>query len=329
MGKISENDKGNKRKKLSLSKKDNKKNLPQATQTITSLFRKQEERKKTCEVNDEDELMITGVSGGSGNKPSDIDSTNAKTVTAEQSPEAHEINSRRSSRLKLRKISTVDTDKKNVDIKKEVVDDVEIIEKSPKSSVNKHLSLKKRKSSVDEKQDASKKFKTEVASNLEATSLSDLPGTSGTKKSMSQATSERPENLDMERCVPLSKVENTASKYSTSDNSKTKSKNSKEKIKTKNIETGDDLMQGSKDEETVTDQTYEIKGEDSQERSEFTTPYYLENFRTVMETVLGDEDNNKLFDDADQVYTNAFSNASGNYKIIPQILYFSIVVERN
>jgi len=47
------------------------------------------------------------------------------------------------------------------------------------------------------------------------------------------------------------------------------------------------------------------------EREGYRIPYYLENFRTIMTTVLEDEDNRNLFNEEDKTFVSTFDNLSG------------------
>ena len=50
------------------------------------------------------------------------------------------------------------------------------------------------------------------------------------------------------------------------------------------------------------------------------TPYYLENFRTILETVLGDEDNVKLYDSKDMATITNFQQLTGIVRLIIYLL---------
>lgn len=45
----------------------------------------------------------------------------------------------------------------------------------------------------------------------------------------------------------------------------------------------------------------------------FQTPYYLENFRTIISDVLSYEDNAKLFNDEDRKFIDIFKELTGNF----------------
>lgn len=45
----------------------------------------------------------------------------------------------------------------------------------------------------------------------------------------------------------------------------------------------------------------------------FRTPYYLENFRTIISDVLSYEDNAKLFNDEDRKFIDIFKELTGNF----------------
>jgi hypothetical protein len=52
---------------------------------------------------------------------------------------------------------------------------------------------------------------------------------------------------------------------------------------------------------------------DVQEEEEivFRTPYYLENFRTIINTILSCEDDSKLFNDDDRKFISVFEELTG------------------
>lgn len=58
--------------------------------------------------------------------------------------------------------------------------------------------------------------------------------------------------------------------------------------------------------------------EDEDKSSEFRTPYYLENFRTVLKTVFGDKNNSKLYNSDDMEVISTFNGLSGT------LIYFEL-----
>ncbi|XP_053398104.1 fanconi-associated nuclease 1-like [Mercenaria mercenaria] len=103
------------------------------------------------------------------------------------------------------------------------------------------------------------------------------------------------------------------SKANTKNNSKSKSGlKDKKKAQTAEIDIKD---KGKTNHDDDDDDNIDASAADS-EKTEYRVPYYLENFKTIMESVLDDEENARLFDDIDMKYITTFNELEGNFCIV-------------